>query len=861
MKKASLIFRTVAALVFAVATAPRSFAACTVPQWGIAPGSAYGITAAGEIAAGDFDGDRHADVFAWGFTTLHIVRGTGTGTIPSDGTYYMNDSGTEISSMAVADFDGDSRSDAVLADYGLGHLLFYKGGSDGILHAPVVTSPGLLPKTIAAGDFDGDGKLDLAVATWESASVTIFAGDGAGHFVSVSTATLSSPRVVKVAAGDIDGDGILDLAVAHEATSAIDVLFGQGNATFAAPVAVETGHYPVSIALKDVNADARLDLVALHSTDLAVTVNLAGAGRAIGPASTHSVANGSGYQDPKDVVVADFNGDGTVDIVASYAGLNEVAFLSGHGDGSFQDATFMVAGSPYNELMPSALAVADFDEDGAPDLVLFDRLNLRAALALNRCGFSAVTATPVYSIVSRFQPSTVTVNVKGVPGTPLVPTGTISVKQDLYILTTAPLVNGSATISVPGLAGPAGVQLVTVEYGGDDFFGPSSTTYKQKTTDPVTTVTIKLQSQQPTGMFYGNNLSALATASTLNMPTPTGVLTFVRDGTSASTSLKYSGQASVSLVGLAPGTHTVSALYGGDATHPPATATALTYQIFQGTPPFDFSNWRDTSTLGTAFSTSLYFGGTGYGSAPTGRVTVKIDGVQVASLGSGESYYFSKQLTYGLHFFEASYPGDGNWASKTITKMHRVLTAGSFSLNATRTASYTSLLTWTAYAGANHYKVVRWAVADGPSITSVFFYPSGTISCTDSLPSYGPFVYYVEACDAGGAVLARSNSDLTMYSYAPVVMPGQLITARSIYEVRSQIDRARSALGLSAWYWPNSLTGKTIRAADIQELRDVLNQTLARVGIPPVTYTAPQLIPGTTVIRATDIEEINQAMR
>ena len=70
---------------------------------------------------------------------------------------------------------------------------------------------------------------------------------------------------------------------------------------------------------------------------------------------------------PRDVVVADFNGDGKLDLAVSNVGSGNVSVLLGNGDGTFQPATNFDTGLPN----PVALAKGDFNNDGKLDLATF----------------------------------------------------------------------------------------------------------------------------------------------------------------------------------------------------------------------------------------------------------------------------------------------------------------------------------------------------------------------------------------------------------------------------------------------------------------------------------------------------------
>ena len=67
---------------------------------------------------------------------------------------------------------------------------------------------------------------------------------------------------------------------------------------------------------------------------------------------------------PYDIVTADFNGDGRVDLAVANYGSGNVSILIGNGDGTFQPAAYYDAGT----LNPSFIAKGDFNNDGKEDL-------------------------------------------------------------------------------------------------------------------------------------------------------------------------------------------------------------------------------------------------------------------------------------------------------------------------------------------------------------------------------------------------------------------------------------------------------------------------------------------------------------
>src|SRR5438309_8080109 len=67
---------------------------------------------------------------------------------------------------------------------------------------------------------------------------------------------------------------------------------------------------------------------------------------------------------------ADFNGDGKLDLAVLNSGSNDVSILLGNGDGTFQLAQNFVLGNSQT-LLPTDIALGDFNGDGKPDVAVF----------------------------------------------------------------------------------------------------------------------------------------------------------------------------------------------------------------------------------------------------------------------------------------------------------------------------------------------------------------------------------------------------------------------------------------------------------------------------------------------------------
>lgn len=279
--------------------------------------------------------------------------------------------GTNASYVAVADLDGDGKADLAVTKQsdsrpnpnvsillGAGNGSFQNIGNYGV---------GSGPLSVAAGDVNGDGKIDLAVATHNSGAVAVLLGNGTGGFAPAVFNFLASGNLNDVKMGDFNHDGWLDLAVSDTWDSArrntVRILLGNGTATFGPAVsyqATNPGTIVARLAVADFNGDGILDLVVGSQNSGTVSTLLGNGDGTFQAAVLHSVGN-----NPSSVVTGDFNGDGKADIAASNNASSSVTTLRGNGDGTFQ--------APIHTILPgrpSGIAAGDFNGDGKLDVAV-----------------------------------------------------------------------------------------------------------------------------------------------------------------------------------------------------------------------------------------------------------------------------------------------------------------------------------------------------------------------------------------------------------------------------------------------------------------------------------------------------------
>ncbi|HEV2402509.1 MAG TPA: FG-GAP-like repeat-containing protein [Candidatus Sulfotelmatobacter sp.] len=286
----------------------------------------------------------------------------------------------EALGVTVADFNADGKADlavaenarvAVLLGNGDGTFTPASGSPLRVLSPPYDDAATPYTGPIVAADFNHSGHQGLAVALPQNSAAAILLGKGDGTFAASSAAFVNTARMTTSAlvVADFNADGNLDLAIANQIYADGLVTLGYGEGAFNQAGNLSTTGFTNGIAAGDFNGDGKLDAIVAGGSGVSSGLGSSGLGVSLGNGDgTFTPANGSPIslgQSLDAIVLADFNGDGKLDVAVTDSGANVVYILLGNGDGTFQPANAFTVGNA-----PESMVVGDFNSDGKLDLAV-----------------------------------------------------------------------------------------------------------------------------------------------------------------------------------------------------------------------------------------------------------------------------------------------------------------------------------------------------------------------------------------------------------------------------------------------------------------------------------------------------------
>jgi hypothetical protein len=214
-------------------------------------------------------------------------------------------------------------------------------------------------EALVAGDVSGDGKPDLVLGSFSDRAVWFAIRKPQGGFAVADDERAVVGVPASIAVGDLNADGRGDVVVANgTGAKAVSVLLNDGSGfALAARADYPTGASPQGVALADVNGDGRPDVATANSSARTVSVL-----RNLGDGTLAPKADYATGPLPIAVAAGDLNGDGRADLVTANSGAATISVLRNRGNGTFAPRADVVTGGA-----PNSVALADFDGDGRLD--------------------------------------------------------------------------------------------------------------------------------------------------------------------------------------------------------------------------------------------------------------------------------------------------------------------------------------------------------------------------------------------------------------------------------------------------------------------------------------------------------------
>jgi hypothetical protein len=150
-------------------------------------------------------------------------------------------------------------------------------------------------------------------------------------------------------------------------------------------------------------------------------------------------------------------------------------------------------------------------------------------------------------------------------------TGTVTFKDGSTTIGTGTVTSGTATFSISSLA--LGSHSITGVYSGDSNYNTSTSSKLTQTVKQVSSVTVS-SSTNPAPVN-----SPVSFAAVVSPSAATGTITFMDGSTSLGTGTLSGGIASLSTSSLALGSHSITAVYGGDSNYVGSTSPVLTQSV------------------------------------------------------------------------------------------------------------------------------------------------------------------------------------------------------------------------------------------------------------------------------------------
>ncbi len=321
--------------------------------------------------------------YTWSFTA---VAPSGSGWMSAADHY---EAGSGPWTVVSADFDQDGDKDLATCLHGADSIAVMMNDGAGIFTLAQTLPAGNSPWGLASADLDGENGPDLVATAEAGDSLYVFLNDGTGG-LALSASHQTDEMPWGVAAGDLDNDGFPDIAVINRVgngqQSYLSLFWNNGSGGLVPHDSLLTSYLDcIDVTIGDINNDGLADIiVASDHHSVVISRGVGSRDFSYRQVCTYGDEN---HEEPSSVYLADYNGDGWVDVICSQQEQDSLALLTNtSGDTLVLESFIDAGGNAYDARL------VDMDSDGSHDIV--------AACYL--AGRVAVLPGPVHDVVRSY---------------------------------------------------------------------------------------------------------------------------------------------------------------------------------------------------------------------------------------------------------------------------------------------------------------------------------------------------------------------------------------------------------------------------------------------------------------------------
>ncbi len=324
---------------------------------------------ANAVLSADIDGDGIQDIVSSSFNDDKIAwykQSTTARFTPRDVFVIAQNA----KAVHAEDLDDDGDMDVLSASSGDNKIAWYKNLGNGQFHSYVISTNARQAWDVSVADLDKDGDKDVVSVSFADDKVAYYENDGNQNFTEWDLTSFFNnlgPRSLKIA--DADGDGDLDILFSMFYNDGAAWCINRGAGTFNPSLFVVTNNADGANAVDaaDMDGDGDMDVLIASVNDNKFAWYEYGGGFP-GAYTEHLISTNA--NNPWDILAADLDQDGDMDVVTASSGDNTIAWYENDGNLQFSKRILSTTANSTR-----SIHVADVDGDGDLDVlgVAFNR--------------------------------------------------------------------------------------------------------------------------------------------------------------------------------------------------------------------------------------------------------------------------------------------------------------------------------------------------------------------------------------------------------------------------------------------------------------------------------------------------------